>query len=148
MPLNSKWKHAGWISLRKLAAATTTPTSMMDISDGLSSELADICKQAMPVAAHAKNIFDRLSRQKQLLWLKSLTWIWRLWYALNGRKLWLLFTFYCFTADHEKVYHNGSICLVSKLSRPWTWHTLIYAWRQEFELKVNLGPNPLKEDKQ
>ena len=32
--------------IEKLAAANIVPTSMMDISDGLSSELMHICKQS------------------------------------------------------------------------------------------------------
>lgn len=57
--------------IEKLAAANIVPTSMMDISDGLSSELMHICKQSNTGSVSMRNIF--LLTIRRLSWQKNST---------------------------------------------------------------------------
>ena len=55
--------------IEKLAEEGIQPTSMMDISDGLSSELLHICTQSKVAAAFMRNISPLTIRLPS--WLKS-----------------------------------------------------------------------------
>ena len=50
--------------IEALRKAGVKPTSMMDISDGLSSELIHICKGHMPVAEFIKNAYPSITRRQ------------------------------------------------------------------------------------
>ena len=109
--------------IEKLAAANIVPTSMMDISDGLSSEPIDYQTAVM---AEEFNM--------------NLTTC-----ALNGGEDYeLLFT--VSIADHEKISQMEGVRLIGHITKPELGCALITRDGQEFELKAQ-GWNPLKEDK-
>ena len=125
--------------IQKLREAGIRPTSMMDISDGLSSELMHICKQS-----HAGcRIYEEhipIDYQTAVMaeeFNMNLTTC-----ALNGGEDYeLLFTVPI--ADHERVQDIEGIRLIGHITKPELGCALITRDGQEFELKAQ-GWNPLK----
>ena len=125
--------------IQKLAEAGIRPTAMMDISDGLSSELMHICKQS-----HAGcRIYEEhipIDYQTAVMaeeFNMNLTTC-----ALNGGEDYeLLFTMPI--ADHERVQDIEGIRLIGHITKPELGCALITRDGQEFELKAQ-GWNPLK----
>ena len=125
--------------IQKLAEAGIRPTAMMDISDGLSSELMHICKQS-----HAGcRIYEEhipIDYQTAVMaeeFNMNLTTC-----ALNGGEDYeLLFTVPI--ADHERVQDIEGIRLIGHITKPELGGALITRDGQEFELKAQ-GWNPLK----
>lgn len=125
--------------IQKLAEAGIRPTAMMDISDGLSSELMHICKQS-----HAGcRIYEEhipIDYQTAVMaeeFNMNLTTC-----ALNGGEDYeLLFTVPI--ADHERVQDIEGIRLIGHITKPELGCALITRDGQEFELKAQ-GWNPLK----
>ena len=128
--------------IEKLAAANIIPTSMMDISDGLSSELMHICKQSNTgCRIYEEHIpIDYQTAVMAEEFNMNLTTC-----AMNGGEDYeLLFTVPI--ADHEKVSQMEGIRLIGHITKPELGCALITRDGQEFELKAQ-GWNPLKEDK-
>ena len=128
--------------IKKLREAGVTPTSMMDISDGLSSELLHICTQSkvgcrvyeehMPIDYQTAVMAEEFNM--------NLTTC-----ALNGGEDYeLLFTVPI--ADHEKVAEMEGVKLIGHITKPDMGCALITRDGQEFELKAQ-GWNPLMENK-
>lgn len=117
------------------------PTAMMDISDGLSSELMHICKQSnCGCRIYEKNIpIDyQTAVMAEELNMNVTTC------ALNGGEDYeLLFTVPI--ADHEKVSEMEGIKLIGHITKSELGCALISRDGQEFELKAQ-GWNPLKEE--
>ena len=128
--------------IEKLAAANIIPTSMMDISDGLSSELMHICKQSNTgCRVYEEHIpIDYQTAVMAEEFNMNLTTC-----ALNGGEDYeLLFT--VSIADHEKISQMEGVRLIGHITQPELGCALITRDGQEFELKAQ-GWNPLKEDK-
>ena len=126
----------------KPEAANIVPTSMMDISDGLSSELMHICKQSNTgCRVYEEHIpIDYQTAVMAEEFNMNLTTC-----AMNGGEDYeLLFTVPI--ADHEKVSQMEGIRLIGHITKPELGCALITRDGQEFELKAQ-GWNPLKEDK-
>ena len=125
--------------LKKLAEANIRPTAMMDISDGLSSELLHICKQSgTGCRVYEKNIpIDyQTAVMAEELNLNVATC------ALNGGEDYeLLFTVPI--GDHEKVQQIEGIKLIGHITNQSLGCQLIARDGQEFPLKAQ-GWNPLK----
>ena len=128
--------------IEKLAEASIQPTAMMDISDGLSSELLHICKQSnkgcriyeehLPIDYQTASMAEEFNM--------NLTTC-----ALNGGEDYeLLFTVPL--ACHEKIQDISDIRLIGHITKPELGCALITRDGQEFELKAQ-GWNPLKEQK-
>lgn len=128
--------------IEKLAEAGIQPTAMMDISDGLSSELLHICKQSnkgcriyeehLPIDYQTAAMAEEFNM--------NLTTC-----ALNGGEDYeLLFTVPL--ACHEKIQDISDIRLIGHITKPALGCALITRDGQEFELKAQ-GWNPLKEQK-
>ncbi|MBO5796217.1 MAG: thiamine-phosphate kinase [Bacteroides sp.] len=128
--------------IEKLAKAGITPTSMMDISDGLSSELMHICTQSkvgcriyeehLPLDYQTAVMAEELNMNVSTC-------------ALNGGEDYeLLFTVPI--ADHEKVSEMEGIKLIGHITNSELGCALICRDGQEFELKAQ-GWNPLNEEK-
>ena len=127
--------------IEKLAKEGIQPTSMMDISDGLSSELLHICTQSkvgcrvyeehIPIDYQTAVMAEELNM--------NLTTC-----ALNGGEDYeLLFTVPI--ADHEKISEMEGVKLIGHITKPELGCALITRDGQEFELKAQ-GWNPLKEE--
>ena len=118
------------------------PTAMMDISDGLSSELMHICKQSnCGCRIYEKNIpIDyQTAVMAEELNMNVTTC------ALNGGEDYeLLFTVPI--ADHEKISEMECVKLIGHITKPDLGCALLTRDGQEYELKAQ-GWNPLKEDK-
>jgi thiamine-monophosphate kinase len=117
------------------------PTAMMDISDGLSSELLHICTQSncgcriyeerIPIDYQTAVMAEELNM--------NLTTA-----ALNGGEDYeLLFTVPI--TDHEKVEQMQDVKLIGHITKPGLGCALITRDGAEFELKAQ-GWNPLKEE--
>lgn len=128
--------------IQKLAKAGITPTSMMDISDGLSSELMHICTQSnvgcriyeehLPLDYQTAVMAEELNMNVSTC-------------ALNGGEDYeLLFTVPI--ADHEKVSEMEGVKLIGHITNSELGCALICRDGQEFELKAQ-GWNPLNEEK-
>ncbi|MBR0043069.1 MAG: thiamine-phosphate kinase [Bacteroides sp.] len=128
--------------IEKLAKAGITPTSMMDISDGLSSELMHICTQSkvgcriyeehLPLDYQTAVMAEELNMNVSTC-------------ALNGGEDYeLLFTVPI--ADHEKVSEMEGVKLIGHITNYELGCALICRDGQEFELKAQ-GWNPLNEEK-
>lgn len=128
--------------IEKLAEAGIQPTAMMDISDGLSSELLHICKQSdkgcrvyeehLPIDYQTASMAEEFNM--------NLTTC-----ALNGGEDYeLLFTVPL--ACHEKIQDISDIRMIGHITKPELGCALITRDGQEFELKAQ-GWNPLKEQK-
>lgn len=126
--------------IEKLAEAGIQPTSMMDISDGLSSELMHICKQSnkgcrvyeehLPIDYQTAAMAEEFNM--------NLTTC-----ALNGGEDYeLLFTVPL--ACHERVKEISDIRLIGHITKPELGCALVTRDGQEFELKAQ-GWNPLKK---
>lgn len=126
------------VILEALQQAGIRPTAMMDISDGLSSELMHICQQShvgcriyeerLPIDYQTAVMAEELNLNVTTC-------------ALNGGEDYeLLFTVPL--ADHEKVAAIDGIHLIGHITDPSLGQTLITRDGQEFELKAQ-GWNPL-----
>lgn len=115
------------------------PTAMMDISDGLSSELMHICKQSnCGCRIYEKNIpIDyQTAVMAEELNMNVTTC------ALNGGEDYeLLFTVPI--GDHEKIESLEGVKLIGHITRPELGQMLVTYDGNEFELKAQ-GWNPLK----
>ena len=126
--------------IENLATAGIKPTAMMDISDGLSSELMHICKQSgkgcriyeehLPIDYQTAAMAEEFNM--------NLTTC-----ALNGGEDYeLLFTVPL--AYHEKIQEISDIRLIGHITKPELGCALVTRDGQEFELKAQ-GWNPLKQ---
>ncbi|MEG1403798.1 thiamine-phosphate kinase [Bacteroides sp.] len=128
--------------IEKLAAENIVPTSMMDISDGLSSELMHICTQSnVGCRVYEEHIpIDYQTAVMAEEFNMNLTTC-----AMNGGEDYeLLFTVPI--ADHGKVSEMEGVKLIGHITRPELGYALITRDGQEFELKAQ-GWNPLEEKK-
>ena len=116
------------------------PTAMMDISDGLSSELMHICKESnCGCRVYEKNIpIDyQTAVMAEELNMNVTTC------ALNGGEDYeLLFT--VSIGDHEKIEQMDGVKLIGHITRPELGQMLVTRDNQEFELKSQ-GWNPLAD---
>ena len=123
-----------------LRQAGIHPTSMMDISDGLSSELMHICKQSnCGCRIYEKNIpIDyQTAVMAEELNMNVTTC------ALNGGEDYeLLFTVPI--GDHEKIQQMDGVKMIGHITRPELGQMLVTRDNQEFELKAQ-GWNPLSK---
>ena len=126
--------------IQKLREAGVQPTAMMDISDGLSSELLHICTQSkvgcriyeehIPLDYQTAVMAEELNMNVTTC-------------ALNGGEDYeLLFTVPI--ADHEKVSQMEGVKLIGHITKPELGCALITRDGQEFELKAQ-GWNHLGE---
>ena len=124
--------------IQRLREAGIRPTSMMDISDGLSSELMHICKQSnvgcrifekqIPIDYQTAVMAEELNMNVTTC-------------ALNGGEDYeLLFTVPI--GDHEKIQDMDDIKLIGHITNPSLGQILVTRDDQEFELKAQ-GWNPL-----
>ena len=116
------------------------PTAMMDISDGLSSELMHICKQSnCGCRIYEKNIpIDyQTAVMAEELNMNVTTC------ALNGGEDYDLL-FPVPIGDHEKIQQMDNVKLIGHITRPELGQMLVTRDNQEFELKAQ-GWNPLSE---
>ena len=124
--------------IQKLREAGIHPTSMMDISDGLSSELMHICKQSkvgcrifekqLPIDYQTAVMAEELNMNVTTC-------------ALNGGEDYeLLFTVPI--GDHEKIQQIEDVKLIGHITNASLGHVLVTRDDQEFELKAQ-GWNPL-----
>lgn len=116
------------------------PTAMMDISDGLSSELMHICKESnCGCRIYEKNIpIDYQTAVMAEEMNMNVTTC-----ALNGGEDYeLLFTVPI--GDHEKIQQMDGVKLIGHITRPELGLMLVTRDNQEFELKAQ-GWNPLKD---
>ena len=128
--------------IKKLAEEGIQPTSMMDISDGLSSELLHICTQSK-VGCRVYEEHIPIDYQTAVMaeeFNMNLTTC-----ALNGGEDYeLLFTVPI--SDHERISEMEGVKLIGHITKPELGCALITRDGQEFELKAQ-GWNPLKEEK-
>lgn len=126
--------------IQKLADANIVPTSMMDISDGLSSELMHICTQSKTgCRVYEEHIpIDYQTAVMAEEFNMNLTTC-----AMNGGEDYeLLFTIPI--ADHAKISEMEGVKLIGHITKPDLGCALITRDGQEFELKAQ-GWNPLQE---
>ena len=127
--------------IRQLREAGIRPTAMMDISDGLSSELMHICKQSgVGCRIFEKNIpIDyQTAVMAEELNMNVTTC------ALNGGEDYeLLFTVPI--GDHEKIESLDDVHLIGHITKQALGQILVTRDNQEFELKAQ-GWNPLKSE--
>ena len=126
--------------IRLLQEQHIHPTAMMDISDGLSSELLHICKQShCGCRVYEKNIpIDYQTAALCEEFNMNLTTA-----AMNGGEDYeLLFTVPI--GDHEKIQAMEGVKLIGHITKPELGCALITRDGSEFELKAQ-GWNPLKE---
>lgn len=125
--------------IAKLRELNIHPTAMMDISDGLSSELMHICEQSnCGCRIYEKNIpIDyQTAVMAEELNMNVTTC------ALNGGEDYeLLFTVPI--GDHEKIELMEGVKLIGHITRPELGKMLVTRDNNEFELKAQ-GWNPLK----
>lgn len=127
--------------IQALREAGIQPTSMMDISDGLSSELMHICSQS--------NVGCRIYEERIPLDYQTAVMAEELnmnvtTCALNGGEDYeLLFTVPI--ADHEKVSNIKDVKFIGHITKPELGLALITRDGNEFELKAQ-GWNPLKSE--
>ena len=124
--------------IQKLRDAGIRPTAMMDISDGLSSELMHICKQShvgcrifekqIPIDYQTAVMAEELNMNVTTC-------------ALNGGEDYeLLFTVPI--GDHEKIQELDDVKLIGHITKESLGQVLVTRDDQEFELKAQ-GWNPL-----
>jgi thiamine-monophosphate kinase len=125
--------------IQQLREAGIHPTAMMDISDGLSSELRHICKQShvgcrifekqLPIDYQTAVMAEEMNMNVTTC-------------ALNGGEDYeLLFTVPI--GDHERIQALDDVHLIGHITREELGHVLVSRDDQEFELKAQ-GWNPLK----
>jgi len=127
--------------ISRLAEANILPTSMMDVSDGLSSELMHICNQSkVGCRVYEERIpIDYQTAVMAEEFNMNLTTC-----AMNGGEDYeLLFTVPI--ADHEKISEMEGVKLIGHITKQDLGCALITRDGQEFELKAQ-GWNPLKEE--
>ena len=125
--------------IRRLRELNIRPTAMMDISDGLSSELMHICKQSgCGCRIYEKNIpIDYQTAVMAEEMNMNVTTC-----ALNGGEDYeLLFTVPI--GDHEKIEQLDGVKLIGRITKPELGLMLVTRDNNEFELKAQ-GWNPLK----
>jgi thiamine-monophosphate kinase len=125
--------------IQKLREANIRPTAMMDISDGLSSELMHICKQSNTgCRIYEKNIpIDYQTAVMAEEMNMNVTTC-----AMNGGEDYeLLFTVPI--GDHDKIEAMEDVKLIGHITRAELGQMLVTRDGQEFELKAQ-GWNPLK----
>ena len=126
--------------IQRLREAGIRPTAMMDISDGLSSELMHICKQSnvgcrifekqIPIDYQTAVMAEEMNMNVTTC-------------ALNGGEDYeLLFTVPI--GDHEKIQDMDDIKLIGHITNPSLGQILVTRDDQEFELKAQ-GWNPLSK---
>lgn len=118
-----------------------SPTAMMDISDGLSSELMHICKESgCGCRIYEKNIpIDYQTAVMAEEMNMNVTTC-----ALNGGEDYeLLFTVPI--GDNEKIQQMDNVKLIGHITRPELGQMLVTRDNQEFELKAQ-GWNPLSKE--
>ena len=124
--------------IQKLREANIRPTAMMDISDGLSSELLHICKQShvgCRVFEKQITIDYQTAVMAEEMNMNVTTC------ALNGGEDYeLLFTVPI--GDHEKIQELEDVKLIGHITKESLGHILVTRDNQEFELKAQ-GWNPL-----
>ena len=127
--------------IQKLREAGIRPTAMMDISDGLSSELMHICKQShvgcrifekqIPIDYQTAVMAEELNMNVTTC-------------ALNGGEDYeLLFTVPI--GDHEKIQALEDVKMIGHITKAELGHVLVTRDDQEFELKAQ-GWNPLSSE--
>jgi thiamine-monophosphate kinase len=127
--------------VQRLREAGIRPTSMMDISDGLSSELMHICTQShvgcrifekqLPIDYQTAVMAEELNMNVTTC-------------ALNGGEDYeLLFTVPI--GDHEKIQAIEDVRLIGHITQESLGHILVTRDDQEFPLKAQ-GWNPLKHE--
>ncbi|KAA6352386.1 Thiamine-monophosphate kinase [termite gut metagenome] len=124
--------------IQRLSETGITPTAMIDISDGLSSELLHICSQSKAgCRVYEEHIpIDYQTAVMAEEFNMNLTTC-----ALNGGEDYeLLFTIPL--ADHEKAMKLEGVKLIGHITKPEAGCVLISRDGQEFELKAQ-GWNPL-----
>ena len=117
------------------------PTAMMDISDGLSSELMHICKESeCGCRIYEKNIpIDYQTAVMAEEMNMNVTTC-----ALNGGEDYeLIFTVPI--GDNEKIQQMDNVKLIGHITRPELGQMLVTRDNQEFELKAQ-GWNPLSKE--
>lgn len=125
--------------IQRLREAGIRPTAMMDISDGLSSELMHICKQShvgcrifekqIPIDYQTAVMAEELNMNVTTC-------------ALNGGEDYeLLFTVPI--GDHEKIQELDDVKMIGHITKESLGQILVTRDDQEFELKAQ-GWNPLK----
>ena len=128
--------------IKKLRDANIKPTAMMDISDGLSSELIHICSQShvgcrifeknLPIDYQTAVMAEELNMNVTTC-------------ALNGGEDYeLLFTVPI--GDHEKIQALDDVKLIGHVTKESLGRILVTRDDQEFDLKAQ-GWNPLKKEK-
>ena len=125
--------------IRKLREAGIRPTAMMDVSDGLSSELMHICKQSgvgcrifeknLPIDYQTAVMAEEMNMNVTTC-------------ALNGGEDYEL-VFTVPIGDHEKIEALEDVRLIGHITDKKFGHVLVTRDNQEFELKAQ-GWNPLK----
>ena len=126
--------------IARLRELNIHPTAMMDISDGLSSELMHICKESgCGCRIYEKNIpIDYQTAVMAEEMNMNVTTC-----ALNGGEDYeLLFTVPI--GDHEKIQDLEGVKLIGHITRPELGQMLVTRDNQEFELKAQ-GWNPLSK---
>ena len=129
--------------IARLRQAGVKPTAMMDISDGLSSELMHICKQShtgcriyekqLPIDYQTAVMAEEMEMNVTTC-------------ALNGGEDYeLLFTVPI--GDLDKVRDLEDVHLIGHITEQKYGHILVTRDNQEFELKAQ-GWNPLRDEKQ
>ena len=127
--------------IKKLRDANIKPTAMMDISDGLSSELIHICSQShvgcrifekkLPIHYQTAVMAEELNMNVTTC-------------ALNGGEDYeLLFTVPI--GDHEKIQALDDVKLIGHVTKESLGRILVTRDDQEFDLKAQ-GWNPLKKE--
>ena len=125
----------------KLIAAGVKPTAMMDISDGLSSELLHICQQSkcgcrifeaqIPIDYQTAVMAEEMNMNVTTC-------------AMNGGEDYeLLFTVPI--GDHEKIKDIEGVKLIGHITKPELGKWLVARDGAEFEIKAQ-GWNPLKSE--
>lgn len=127
--------------IEELAAAGIKPTAMMDISDGLSSELLHICKQSN---VGCRIYEDRIPIDYQTAVMAEELNMNLVTAALNGGEDYeLLFTVPL--TDHEKVSKLKDVKTIGYITRPELGCSMITRDDNEITLKAQ-GWNPLAEN--
>ena len=127
--------------IEELAKAGIKPTAMMDVSDGLSSELMHICSLSN---AGCRGYEERIPIDSQTAVMAEEFNMNLSTCALNGGEDYeLLFTVPL--TDHEKVSQIKDVKIIGHITKPEMGCALVTRDGNEMELKAQ-GWNPLKED--